>query len=146
MVRDPRRLSPDDPRHEQFGLSANDRAEIHGRAIGGHIFDSLENTMGGPGSFRASYVADAWANAHKHWQGHDVRADEDDDDYPVVHLPGERGWHGRYPVGGQYVDMYHGGSGPHDVIHVDKEDRTNPAYIKSRISEFSKETDPDWYR
>lgn len=146
MVTPPRRLPDDDPRHDQFGLSRNERAEINGRAIGGHIFDAMEEAMGGPGSFRASYVADAWANAHKHWQGHDVRADPDDDDYPVVYIPGKGGWHGRYPIGGQYVDMYHEGSGPYDVVNINKEDRTNPKYITERIHEFSDETDPDWYR
>lgn len=146
MVRDPRRLSPDDPRHNQYGLSANERAEIHGKALGGHLFDSMEESMGGPGSFRASHVMNAWADAHKHWAGHDVKPDPDDDDYPVVHIPGKGGWHGRYPVGGPYVDMYHEGSGPYDVIHVDKSDRTNPKYITERIHDFSDETDPNWYR
>lgn len=120
-------------------LSKREQAEITGRALGGHIWDAMEEMMGGPGSFRQSVVTDAWSDAHAGWQGHDVRANPDDDDYPVFHHDMGNGYEARYPLGGPYIDIHPQGSDQAlDALHVSSEDR-NPEGVLRRIQDFDPE-------
>lgn len=126
----------------QFGISQREQSEMVGNALGGHIWDAVENMAGGPGSMRASVVTDAWSKAHAHFQGEDVRADADDDDYPVMHHRVGQ-WSGRYPVGGPYVTMHRDGQ-PLEALHMQPEDRHNPSAIKSRVKSWVDE-DSQYY-
>lgn len=116
-------------------LSEREQAEISGRALGGHIFSGLEDILGGEGAIRQSFLTEAWADAHRHYQGEDVRPNPDDDDYPTLHVPLERGLHARYPVGGPYVTIYHGDE-PVEALHVNEEDRLKPRAVKDRARGF----------
>lgn len=126
-------------------LSQREQAEISGRALGGHLWDALENALGGPGAFRQGVVTDAWGDAFslKNSPGGedlDIRPDADNDDYPVVHLSGSGKSEGltfQHPIGGPYMDVYHRGE-PVDTIHMgdDKKDRHNPAFIKQQAAEY----------
>jgi hypothetical protein len=134
---------------EQFGISKQELSEMKGRAIGGHIWDSMEEAMGGPGSFRQSFVTEAWSNAHANFQGEDVRSDSDDDDYPVFHHQSDTGLRFKYPIGGPYMDVYDGDSDtPFDTLHMgdDKEERLNPNYIKQRATAFEQDNPEPWWR
>lgn len=123
------------------GLTSDDEAGIAGRALGGHIWDSMEQMIGGPGSFRASVVTDAWSDTHKAWQGQDVRADADDDDYPVFHHKvGE--FTAKYPIGGPYVTMHRGGQAV-EALHMQEEDR-HPEGVKRRAEDWHRE-DSQYY-
>lgn len=113
-----------------------------GRALGGHIWDSMEEALGGPGSFRQSVVTDAWADTHKGWQGHDVRADAEDDDYPVAHIKGTGQWSGKYPIGGPYLTVHRGGE-PVEALHMDKEDR-HPDAVNQRLHNWIAESSHDY--
>lgn len=130
---------------DQFGgISKREQAEITGRALGGHIWDSMENLFGGPGAVRQGVVTSAWSDAHKDWQGQDVRANENDDDYPVFHHR-EGNWEGRYPLGGPYVDIHRHGSesGAVEALHLQDEER-NPDGVKNRIRSWVAE-DSQYY-
>lgn len=126
-------------------LSQREQSKIAGEALGGHIWDSMENALGGSGAFRQGVVTDAWGDAFniKNAPGGkdlDIRADPDDDDYPVVHISGSGKSDGlsfRYPVGGPYMDVHHQGEAV-DTIHMgdDKKERHNPEYIKRRAAEY----------
>lgn len=116
----------------QFGISDREASEMIGRAMGGAIFDAVENVMGGPGSVRQSYVTDAWANAHANWQGHNIVAS--DDDYPEVRHDIGNGFEARYVIGGPYVNIHQGDSTV-EALHLHEEDRT-PEGFKSRIADF----------
>jgi hypothetical protein len=126
---------------DQFGLSSREQAEISGKAMGGHIWDGMEQMMGGPGSFRQSYVTDAWADAHANWQGHNIVASNDD--YPEVRHDMGNGFEARYAIGGPYVNIHPTGSDQAiDALHVgDEEDRT-PGKVMNRIRDF----DPNDYQ
>jgi hypothetical protein len=128
-----------DPRRkvgrEDFGLSEREQSEITGKAMGGHIFDAVEDMMGGAGSVRQSYLTEAWSNAHQHFQGHDVRPS--DDEFPTMHHDLGNGFEARYPVGGPYIDIHPSGSdGAIEALHVAPEDRMNPEAIKQRAKDF----------
>lgn len=147
-MRQPRRNNDDD----NFpGLSQREQAEISGKALGGHIFSQIENALTGEeGGFRQAFVNDAWEDAANHWSGHDIREDSDDDGYPYVHFqnPAIPAIHGRYPINGQYLDIHYHGN-PVETLHIDKEDRKNPAEVSRRFNEWISEDFPtrdprDW--
>ncbi len=131
-------LNPD-----QFGLSPQEQSEIRGRALGGHLFDQMENIMGGAGSLRQSHVTEAWADAHEHFQGHNVVADETNDDYPVLKHKHASGWEAHYPIGGPYITMYRDDS-PVEALHISKEDRLNPNEILGRVQSWVDESSGDY--
>lgn len=126
-------------------MSEREQARIAGEAIAGHIWDSMEAAMGGTGSFRQGVVTDAWADAMElrnspGGKNLDIRADPDDDDYPVVHIQGSgprAHLTFRHPIGGLYMDVYHQGEAV-DTIHMgdDKAERRNPRFIRQRAEEY----------
>jgi hypothetical protein len=127
-------------------LSQNEQAEVTGKAIAGHIWDSMEEILGGPGSIRAGIVADAWADAHAHFQGEDVRANPENDDSPFVVIPIGDNAHGRTSIGSPNMDVFHNHDPEYaiDTMYIDKEDRLNPAAIKRRAAGWLKDVGPDY--
>lgn len=121
------------------GLSQDDESRIAGAALGGHIWDQMESVMGGPGALRQAYVTEAWADAHKDWQGHQF---DEEQEYPTVKVPGTGGWEGRYTVGGPYLEVHRGGQ-PVEALHMDSEDR-HPEGVKRRLSEWINESSQDY--
>lgn len=121
------------------GLSSDDESRIAGAAMGGHIWDQMESVMGGPGALRQAYVTEAWADAHKGWQGHQF---DEDQEYPTVKLPGSGGWEGRYTVGGPYLEVHRGGQ-PVEALHMDSEDR-HPEGVKRRLNDWISESSQDY--
>lgn len=121
------------------GLSSHEESEISGKALGGHIWDQMEQVMGGPGAMRQAYVTEAWGDAHKDWQGHEF---DDNAEYPVAKIPGSDGWEGKYTVGGPYLEVHKGGQAV-EALHMDKEDR-HPAAVRDRLHSWIKESSQDY--
>lgn len=126
-------------------MSEQEQSRTRGEIVAERLWGSVEDLMGGPGSFRQSVVTDAWADAMniKNSPGGkdlDIQADPDDDDYPVVHIQGSGPREHltfRHPVGGPYMDVYYQGE-PVDTIHMgdDKAARHNPRFIRQQAEEY----------
>ena len=115
----------------QFGMSEREQAEISGKALAGHIFDTVEGAAMGEGrSFRDAFTAEAWNDTATHFPGADVR--ETEDGYPEVHMTHPGGTKSSYKPGGPYLNI-HGPDGNHvDALHINEEDRFNPTAIQNR--------------
>lgn len=114
------------------------------------LSDMVDDALtGSHGNMREHFVRDSWNDAANIWSGHDIRSDDDDDGYPYVHLPSAHpDIHGRYPVNGVYLDIYHRGR-PVETLHIDKEDRSNPSAVMGRFADWVHEELPtrdprDW--
>lgn len=133
-------------------MSKREQSEIAGRAIGEHLWNTVEDMMGGPGSFKASINLGASAMAHKHFQGENVKFDEED--YPYVHHQLTPDVHVKYPIphyeheGPEdksyfYADVIkrnkRGENVAMDVLYIPGEARHNPKYLKAASEEWYKE-------
>jgi len=123
-------------------LSQNEQAEVTGKAIAGHIWDSMGDLIGD----RQDVVNNAWSTAHESFQGEDVRADPETDDYPFVVIPMGSNAHGRHRVGSPNMDVFHNDDPEHaiETMHIDKEDRRNPKAIKRRAAGWLRDFGPDY--
>lgn len=110
---DPRRTPNLNP--EDFGISQRESREMQGRAMGEHLFDSLEQIMTGEkGGFKAA------AEAHnlykmRSFPAHMVKYDEEDNSPYVEHSSGP--WKSTWR-GGIYIDHTHDKHGTLDVTNI----------------------------
>jgi len=85
------------PDHSLEGImSKQEQDKIAGEALGGHLWDAMENMMGGPGSYKASIGLAATGHAHDKFQGENIKFDEED--YPVLHHQVTPSVHIEYPI------------------------------------------------
>jgi hypothetical protein len=145
------------PEHSLEGImSKQEQDKIAGEALGGHLWDSMEEMMGGPGSYKASIGLAATGHAHDKFQGENIKFDEED--YPVLHHQVTPSVHVEYPIPHEtsthseadpdtnyfYATAYktnaRGQKAPLDAIYIPGAVRHNPDYIKSSAKEWVDET------
>jgi hypothetical protein len=137
-------------------MSKREQDRIAGEAIGGHIWDSMEEMMGGPGSYRASLRLAATGHAHSKFPGEDIRFDAED--YPYFHHQVTPSVHVEYPIPHEsskhtpadtdkeyfYATAYktnaRGQKAPLDALYIPGLVRHNPDYIKASAQEWVDET------
>jgi hypothetical protein len=107
---------------QQFGISPREEREMQGRAIGEHIYDSLEMAMTGEkGGFKAASSARAWGKM-RDFPPHMIKEDEEGN--PVAHHTTGNWtstWHG-----GGMIDHTHKTHGTVDVTNLT--DYSNPEH------------------
>ena len=145
------------PDHSMEGiLSQREQSRIMGEAYGAHLWDSMEEMMGGPGSYKASLRLGAVGHAHDKFQGEDIRFDEED--YPYMHHQVTPDIHVEYPIPHEsskhtpedtdkeyfYATAYktnaRGQKAPLDALYIPGLVRHNPDYIKASAKEWVDET------
>ena len=137
-------------------LSKREQDKIAGEALGGHLWDAMEEMMGGPGSYKASINLAATGHAHEKFHGEDIKFDEED--YPVLHHQVTPSVHIEYPIPHEpsthseanpdndyfYATAYktnaRGQKAPLDAIYIPGAVRHNPDYIKASAKEWVDET------
>jgi hypothetical protein len=102
---------------EGVGLSRREQDEIQGRAIGSHIWDSMERAFG---DYATAVRSDAYDRMRESGYGtDDIKMDSDEGPY-VEHRSGpyRARWHG-----GTYADIHHSSEPGHaiDTMHVGHE-------------------------
>jgi hypothetical protein len=144
------------PEHSLEGImSKREQDRIAGEALGGHLWDSMEEMMGGPGSYKASLNLAATGHAHENFRGEDIRFDEED--YPYLHHQVTPSVHVEYPIPHEasksateedkdyfYATAYktnaRGQKAALDALYIPGEARHNPRYIKESAQEWVDET------
>ncbi len=137
-------------------MSKQEQDKIAGEALGGHLWDAMENMMGGPGSYKASIGLAATGHAHDKFQGENIKFDEED--YPVLHHQVTPSVHIEYPIPHEpsthsednpdkdyfYATAYKtnasGQKAALDALYIPGEARHNPRYIKESAQEWVDET------
>ena len=137
-------------------MSKQEQDKIAGEALGGHLWDAMENMMGGPGSYKASINLAATGHAHDKFQGENIKFDEED--YPVLHHQVTPSVHIEYPIPHEpsthsednpdkdyfYATAYktnaRGQKAALDALYIPGEARHNPRYIKESAQEWVDET------
>lgn len=97
-------------RHQDFsdgiGLSRHEQADIAGKALGGHLWDSMMEPFGGESGFRNSLHSENYDKFRE--SGYDIESikfNKDDNNAPYVEHssgPYRAKWHG-----GTYADIHH---------------------------------------
>jgi hypothetical protein len=83
-----------DPRNpDQFGLSEHEQAEIHGNALGAHLWEGMEGILG---NMRVHAQGQAYDELSKRFGSHNVQIDQENDPHYEV-------------TEGPYALRYHGG-------------------------------------
>jgi hypothetical protein len=145
------------PDHSLDGImSKREQDRIAGEALGGHIWDAMEEMMGGPGSYRASINLQATSHAHEKFPAGNIEFDEED--YPVFRHQVTPDIHIEYPVPHEasthseadpdknyfYATAYktnaRGQKAPLDALYIPGPVRHNPDYIKQSAQEWVDET------
>lgn len=141
------------PDHSLEGImSQREWNEIAGQALGEHMWNTMEEMMGGPGSYRASVNLAATEHAHKHFPAGKIEFDEEDSpvfrhqvtpdihvEYGIPHESAEGADKNEY----FYADMYKtkgGKKAPLDVLYIPGPARHNPEYIAQSAKEWVDET------
>ena len=137
-------------------MSKQEQDKIAGEALGGHLWDAMENMMGGPGYYKASINLAATGHAHDKFQGENIKFDEED--YPVLHHQVTPSVHIEYPIPHDpsthsednpdkdyfYATAYktnaRGQKAALDALYIPGEARHNPRYIKESAQEWVDET------
>ena len=137
-------------------MSKQEQDRISGEALGGHLWDAMEEMMGGPGSYKASINLAATGHAHDKFQGENIKFDEED--YPVLHHQVTPSVHIEYPIPHEpsthsednpdkdyfYATAYKtnasGQKAALDALYIPGEARHNPRYIKESAQEWVDET------
>jgi hypothetical protein len=137
-------------------MSKQEQDKIAGEALGGHLWDAMEEMMGGPGSYKASINLAATGHAHDKFQGENIKFDEED--YPVLHHQVTPSVHIEYPIPHEpsthsednpdkdyfYATAYKtnasGQKAALDALYIPGEARHNPRYIKESAQEWVDET------
>ena len=137
-------------------MSKQEQDKIAGEALGGHLWDAMENMIGGPGSYKASINLAATGHAHDKFQGENIKFDEED--YPVLHHQVTPSVHIEYPIPHEpsthsednpdkdyfYATAYktnaRGQKAALDALYIPGEARHNPRYIKESAQEWVDET------
>ena len=145
------------PDHSLEGImSKQEQNEMAGRALGGALWDAMENAMGGPGSYRASINLGATKFAHENFPAGTIEFDEDDYpnfrhqvtpdihiEYPIPHegtTHSEADPDNNYFYATAYKTDARGRKAPLDALYIPGPVRHNPDYIKESAQEWVDET------
>lgn len=134
-------------------MSQREQNEIAGRALGEHMWNAMEEMMGGPGSYRASVNLAATEHAHKHFPAGKIEFDEEDYpvfrhqvtpdihiEYPVPHEPAKGADDNEYFYATAYKTNARGKKAPLDALYIPGPARHNPDYIAESAKEWVDET------
>lgn len=91
---------------DAFGISRDEQAQIHGKALGGHLWDGMMKTWGGESGFRNAIRSESYDRIRESGYGAEhIKFDPEDHDAPYVeHKSGP--YRARW-FGGTYADIHH---------------------------------------
>ena len=123
---------------EQFGMSQHEANQMHGRALGEHLWEGMENIFG---PMKLNTMQHSMTELSQRFPNRPLLPDPETDEPYVSARHGD--WEGRYH-NGPSVELHHSKLGAQEVIHVGDSKFGYPQ-LHAMVKEFAENPDTAEY-